>query len=415
MALHDGHRAGVGDQIVTRKNLRQRTDRGVPIANRHRWTVTAVHADGAIDVNGPQGGARLDPGYVADYVELGYAGTVHAAQGITVDRALVLVDEYSDHELVYVGATRGRDENHLWIVAAPDEHLTDREWAARLVDALGRDRRDLPVLDHADALAHADQQLADRLAREHDVAELRGLLAHPTFPHDVAGWARQRQLEPQQVLQLLNDAGVTLSAQSAYLIVDVGAADAVGMLTTQHSQLGLARLQQSVYDGWRHARGTLTDWDTLAAALTVPDPHHGRRRALEREIRTLEHRIERLGADAHATTPLGAARARLDGAHALERDAATAHQDKPGRRALRQLQATAEARMHAAERYETLVDTAARPIRQQMRHARRDLAQLPTEPPLPPQPHAADRMLAQLTEQARHPRSRGVETPGLSR
>ncbi len=405
----------MGDHIVTRKNVRQRTDRGVPIANRHRWTVTAVHADGTIDVHGPHGRTRLDRGYVADHVELGYAGTVHAAQGITVDHALVLVDEHSDHETVYVGATRGRDENHLWIVSSPDERLTDRDRAGRLTDALGRDRRDLPVLDHAAALAHADQQLADRLARDHDMAELRDLLAQPTFPHDIAAWARRHQTEPQQVLQLLDDAGVAPTGQAAYLIVDVGAADTVSMLTTQHPQLDLARLQHAVYDGWRHARGTLTDWDTLAAALTVPDQHAERRRELEQEIRTLEHRIERLGPDAPATTRLGVARARSEAAQRAERDAAIANQGKSRRRTLRQLHTSTEARMHAAEQYETLVDVKARPLRLQIRQAGRERDRLPAAPPLPPQPHAADRALAQLAEQARLPPSRGVERPGLSR
>ena len=188
----------------------------------------------------------------------------------------------------------------------------------------------------------------------------------------------------------------------------------VGLLTVQHPHVDLARLQQSVYDGWRHARGTLGEWDTLAAALTVPDLHAERRRGLAQETRTLEHRIERLGPDAPATSPLGTARRRLDAAKAVERNAAIAHQAKPGRRPLRRLQTATEARMQAAEQYETLIDTTARPLRQQFRRVHRELAQLPPAPPLPPRPHAGDRMLARLNEQATCSRSRDIQTFELS-
>jgi hypothetical protein len=52
-------------------------------------------------------------------VELGYASTLHRSQGRTVDRAHCLVDPGTDRESLYVGLTRGRESNMLYV---------DTEW-----------------------------------------------------------------------------------------------------------------------------------------------------------------------------------------------------------------------------------------------------------------------------------------------
>lgn len=68
--------------------------------------------------SGILGGSQvmLPTDYVADAVELGYASTLHRAQGATVDRALVLVDESMSREGLYVGLTRGRASNEAFVV-----------------------------------------------------------------------------------------------------------------------------------------------------------------------------------------------------------------------------------------------------------------------------------------------------------
>lgn len=161
--LRSGHTAGAGDHIVTRQNLRQRTDRGEIIANRHRWIIDHVHDDGSLTVTGQHGRTRLKAGYVAQHVELGYAGTVHSAQALTVDRALVIVDDHTTHAALYVGATRGRHHNLMWITTQPGEQLDTYQTLGRLDAALNRDRHDAPVLDHALILTAADRQLADQV------------------------------------------------------------------------------------------------------------------------------------------------------------------------------------------------------------------------------------------------------------
>ena len=87
--LHDGSIAGTGDQIVTRLNDRRLTSSdGRWVKNGDRWTVTGRFADGSLAARRiERGGAPygqvivLPAGYVRQHVELGYATTVHRAQG----------------------------------------------------------------------------------------------------------------------------------------------------------------------------------------------------------------------------------------------------------------------------------------------------------------------------------------------
>ncbi len=53
--------------------------------------------------------------YVAEHVELGYAATVHRAQGRTVDTCHLVAAPGMAREHLYVGLTRGRDANHVYI------------------------------------------------------------------------------------------------------------------------------------------------------------------------------------------------------------------------------------------------------------------------------------------------------------
>ncbi|MFO1108405.1 MAG: MobF family relaxase [Bradyrhizobium sp.] len=91
-------------------------------------TVTAVHADPVKDQNTPDNiriEAVIDkrrisfvPADIADErgrTRLGwaYASTVHGSQGMTVDRAVVLLDPRFDRHAVHVAASRARDETRL--------------------------------------------------------------------------------------------------------------------------------------------------------------------------------------------------------------------------------------------------------------------------------------------------------------
>jgi hypothetical protein len=89
VALQDGTFASRGDVIVTRHNDRRLVVSDTDwVKNGDRWHVTKVHADGSLNVyrvGARRLGVRLPAAYVAERFKLGYAATVHSAQGMTVD------------------------------------------------------------------------------------------------------------------------------------------------------------------------------------------------------------------------------------------------------------------------------------------------------------------------------------------
>jgi ATP-dependent exoDNAse (exonuclease V) alpha subunit len=86
--LADGNRASVGDLVITRRNDRRLISSGGDwVRNGDRWTVQHVTGGGAMRVRHTRTGRSmiLPAGYVRDSVELGYATTIHGAQGVTAD------------------------------------------------------------------------------------------------------------------------------------------------------------------------------------------------------------------------------------------------------------------------------------------------------------------------------------------
>jgi DNA primase catalytic core len=118
VTLADGSQATTGDVITTRVN-----DRRLPISatdwvkNGDRWHVTRVHPDGALDVThlATRRRARLPASYTMAHVALGYATTVHAAQGITADVSHVVAVGEESRQMLYVALTRGRRSNHVYL------------------------------------------------------------------------------------------------------------------------------------------------------------------------------------------------------------------------------------------------------------------------------------------------------------
>src|SRR5438132_11201378 len=108
------HVVGVGDEVVTLRNDRRlRTDTGEWVRNGDRWVMTARHRDGAVSLASMegQGSVRLPSAYVAQHLALGYALTIHKAQGSTVEVGIVVVEPTVSSEQLYVGMTRGRQEH----------------------------------------------------------------------------------------------------------------------------------------------------------------------------------------------------------------------------------------------------------------------------------------------------------------
>lgn len=142
----------VGDRVVTRHNDRALvTDRNEPVRNRDRWTVQAVGVDGSLVVAHDQGhGTVLLPAdYVRNHVRLGYAATSHGNQGDTVDLGITIVSASTSHRSLYVGATRGRADNQLYVVTDDPAHARDV-----LEQALTNDRADQPAVARRRELLH---------------------------------------------------------------------------------------------------------------------------------------------------------------------------------------------------------------------------------------------------------------------
>lgn len=168
-----------------------------------RWQVTHRYDDGAVAVRRlgrgdiPRGKALVLPaGYVSEDLELGYASTVHRAQGSTVDTAHALIDpEKAARELLYVALTRGRLSNHAYVVH-PDPHEVephlDQPETDQLARVLARSDADLSATEtltleadrHASLSTLLDEY--DVLAREAQVDRWATFLDVAPFPEGVA-------------------------------------------------------------------------------------------------------------------------------------------------------------------------------------------------------------------------------------
>ena len=110
---------GVGDRIITRNNdFKIRTTSNTPIVNGWAWTVKSIEDNGDLRLSavGRGGNVVLPADYIArdGSIQLGWASTVHVAQGRTADVGMTLIDDGTDLELLYVGATRGRHTNLIF-------------------------------------------------------------------------------------------------------------------------------------------------------------------------------------------------------------------------------------------------------------------------------------------------------------
>ena len=171
VALHNSSRAHLGDTIVTRKNARRLiVNSGQDfVKNGDLWRVTDLHDDGRITAQHIQHGGKvtLPAHYVEQSVELGYASTIHRAQGSTVDTAHALVDASTDRAGAYVALTRGRENNALYVALADGEKRDD------VLDRItGAYERDLTVHETVDQLRAEHRNIASLIAQHEDISEL---------------------------------------------------------------------------------------------------------------------------------------------------------------------------------------------------------------------------------------------------
>ena len=193
------HDIGVGDLIISRRNNARIPVDAAPgsdreadqVRNGNRWRVAGIDdTTNRIAAERLTDKARVvfESDYLREHVHLGYAITVHSAQGVTADTAHAVIAESASRALAYVAMSRGRDTNHAYIcthvsgeadhehttpVAGADGHVLSRgtKYAAahcfRMI--LANDER--PRTMHAEA-EHTDRELlpdiVGRLLDRHD-------------------------------------------------------------------------------------------------------------------------------------------------------------------------------------------------------------------------------------------------------
>ena len=123
MRLADGNQASVGDVIITRANDRRlRLTATDWVKNGDRWTITRIGRRGDLTVrhNRSQLTVRLPVDYVRASTGLGYATTIHSAQGVSADTMHGLLTGQESRQQLYTMLTRGRHANHLYLQVVGD-------------------------------------------------------------------------------------------------------------------------------------------------------------------------------------------------------------------------------------------------------------------------------------------------------
>jgi conjugative relaxase-like TrwC/TraI family protein len=186
--LADGNAASVGDLIITRSNDRRlRITATDWVKNGDRWITLHLTSTGGLRVRHAQNGrtVTLPADYVGTSVELGYATTVHAAQGVTADTMHGLVTGEESRQQLYTMLTRGRAANHIYVSVVGDgdphkvlqpgslrartatellEQILGRDGSPRSATTLQREQQDPAVRLGAAAARYLD---ALHLAAEH--------------------------------------------------------------------------------------------------------------------------------------------------------------------------------------------------------------------------------------------------------
>src|SRR4051794_40256958 len=149
----------IGDQLRVTRN-----DRHIPVGVDHlrngdTFTVTGRRGTGlTVQRLDSTETAELPADYVAEHARYGWASTIAGAQGATVDHGLLLARPGLDRTNLYVGLTRGRESNHLYLAPEPDPEIAPPGSDGRRVGAADRIRQ---ILETSDDSAAAHTRLPD--------------------------------------------------------------------------------------------------------------------------------------------------------------------------------------------------------------------------------------------------------------
>ncbi len=110
----------IGEQVLCRRN-----DGGLGLRNGMRGSIVHLDERGFVVRDRSAVNRRVSFSYAAEHLDYGYALTGHAAQGVSVDRAYVLLpDQGALKEWGYVACTRARLQTRLYLA---DRDALERE------------------------------------------------------------------------------------------------------------------------------------------------------------------------------------------------------------------------------------------------------------------------------------------------
>ncbi len=125
----------VGDIVMSRRNditielhPARGADRVDQVRNGNRWRVTAVDPDthrlAAVRLT-DKARVVFAADYLGEHVTLGYAATVHSAQGVTADSSYAILGAGASRAMAYVAMTRGRHDNQAFLYQKPRRDTDD--------------------------------------------------------------------------------------------------------------------------------------------------------------------------------------------------------------------------------------------------------------------------------------------------
>jgi hypothetical protein len=240
LELADGNAASIGDLIITRSNDRRlRITATDWVKNGERWIILNLTRTGGLRVRHLRTGrtVTLPPGYVSTATDLGYASTVHTAQGVTADTMHGVVDGKESRQLLYTMLTRGRTANHLYlsVVGDGDPHaviqpdsLHPRTATEMLEQILARDA----APQSATTLQREEYAAAARLS----AATARYVDALHLAAEDLAGSEVVASLAGEPAWPTLRGHLLLLAAAGADPVTELFAAAATGDLASAHDQ-----------------------------------------------------------------------------------------------------------------------------------------------------------------------------------
>jgi conjugative relaxase-like TrwC/TraI family protein len=210
--LADGNRASLGDTVITRANRRDLTtgQSSEWVRNGERWTVTDVHHDGSLSVTGLHGSGtvRLPARYVAADVELGYASTIHTAQGITASTSRTILTGTESRHLLYTALTRGAASNHAYLAVTgtgdPHDivkpHAVHPPTAGELLERiLARDDTQRSATTHRRDLQAPESRLHAAVEQYLDALTVAAEQQDPRTAHDRAAVLRSELVRPDAI------------------------------------------------------------------------------------------------------------------------------------------------------------------------------------------------------------------------